>query len=138
MVFLERQEGESVLLPCALERGDLSPFGAYLKRTWLRPGEVLFKHTESEFSVASQGDKSRTSVSGDPSSRRLNVTISQLRVADTDRYSCQFVVENAASIDLSLPGSTDFFLLVSAGELVSILREQNANTRHLVMSTYSK
>lgn len=115
-MFLERQEGESVLLPCALQRTDPSPFGAYLKRTWLRPGQVLFKHTGSEFIAASDGDKSRTSVSGDPSSHRLNVTISQLRVGDTDRYSCEFVVENAASFDHQLPGTTDFFLLVTAGK----------------------
>lgn len=116
MVFLERQEGESVLLHCALEGRDLSPFGAYLKRTWLRPGEVLFKHTETEFSVAKGGDEGRISVSGDPSTRRLNITISPLRVGDTDRYSCEFVVETASSVYLRLPGTTEFFLLVTAGE----------------------
>lgn len=112
VVFLERQEGESVLLHCALEGRDLLPFGAYLKRTWLRPGEVLFKHTETEFSVAKDGDETRISVSGDPSTLRLNITISLLRVGDTDRYSCEFVLENY----LRLPGTTEFFLLVTAGE----------------------
>lgn len=116
MVFLERQEGESVLLHCALEGRDLLPLGAYLKRTWLRPGEVLFKHTETEFSAAKDGDETRISVSGDPSTRRLNITISPLRVGDTDRYSCEFVLENASSNYLRLPGTTEFFLLVTAGE----------------------
>lgn len=105
-----------MLLPCALKPSGLSPFGVYLKRTWLQPSNVLFKHTGSEFSVASDDDKSRTSVSGDPSTHQLNVTISQLRVRDTDRYSCEFVVENTASVDQHLPGTTDFFLLVTAGE----------------------
>lgn len=119
-MFLERQEGESALLPCALERSGLSPFGAYLKRTWLRPGQVLFKHTGSEFSAASDADKQRISVSGDPSSRRLNVTVAHLSVGDTDRYSCEFVVENQASVDDYVPGTTDFFLLVTAGEFPSL------------------
>lgn len=113
-MFLERQEGESVLLPCALERGDLSPFGASLKRTWLRPGEVLFKHTETEFSAAKDGDERRISVSGDPSTRQVNISVSQLRVGDTDRYGCEFVVESGSY--LFLPGRTEFFLLVTAGE----------------------
>lgn len=116
VVFLERQEGESVLLPCALGRRDLSPFGASLKRTWLQPGQVLFKHTESEFTTASDSDKRRTSVSGDPSTHQLNVSISGLRVGDTDRYSCEFLVEKVDSSDLHLPGTTDFFLLVTGGE----------------------
>lgn len=116
VVFLERQEGESVLLPCVLERRDLSPFGASLKRTWLQPGQVLFKHTESEFTTASDSDKRRTSVSGDPSTHQLNISISRLRVGDTDRYSCEFVVEKVDSSDLDLPGTTDFFLLVTASE----------------------
>lgn len=105
-----------MLLPFVLEGSELSPFAASLKRTWLRHGEVLFKHTESEFSVASEGDKSRISVSGDPSTHQLNVTISQLRAGDTDRYSCEFVVENEVTVDLRLPGTTDYFLLVTAGE----------------------
>lgn len=105
-----------MVLPCLLERRDLSPFGVYLKRSWLRPSEVLFMYTKNEFNVGNDGDKNRTSVSGDPSSHALNVTISQLRVSDTDRYYCEFVVENLSSEDLRLPGKTEFFLLVSAGE----------------------
>eukprot|EP00066_Takifugu_rubripes_P021391 XP_011610657.1 PREDICTED: uncharacterized protein LOC105417611 isoform X1 [Takifugu rubripes] len=114
--FLERREGESVLLPCALERGDSPPLGVYLKRTWLRPGEVMFMYTGTELSATTEGDKKRIGASGDPSSRAVNVSISQLRVGDTDRYRCEFVVGNAASADLHLPGTTDFFLLVTAGD----------------------
>ncbi|XP_056890604.1 uncharacterized protein LOC130526744 [Takifugu flavidus] len=113
--FLERREGESVLLPCALDRGDSPPLGVYLKRTWLRPGEVMFMYTRTELSATTEGDQKRIGASGDPSSRAVNVSISQLRVGDTDRYRCEFVVENAASADLHLPGTTDFFLLVTAG-----------------------
>lgn len=114
--FLERREGESVLLPCALEQGDPPPFGMYLKRTWLRPGELLFMYTKTELSTTRDGDKNRTGASGDPSSRAVNITISQLRVGDTDRYRCEFMVANAASVDRRLPGRNDFFLLVTAGE----------------------
>lgn len=115
--FLERHEGESVVLPCVVEQRNPSPFGVYLKRSWLHRTEVLFMYTKSEFSVGNDEDKNRTSVSGDPSSHALNVTISQLRASDTDRYYCEFVVEDPSSEDLRLPGKTDFFLLVSAGEL---------------------
>lgn len=115
--FLERREGESVLLPCVLERGGSPPLGVYLKRTWLRPSEVMFMYTKTELSATRAGDKDRIGTSGDPSSRAVNISISQLRVGDIDRYRCEFVVENAASADLHLPGRTDFFLLVRAGEL---------------------
>lgn len=114
--FLERHEGESVVLPCVVEQRNPSPFGVYLKRSWLHHTEVLFMYTKSEFKVKNVEDINRTSVSGDPSSHALNVTISQLRASDTDRYYCEFVVEEPSSEDLLLPGKTEFFLLVSAGE----------------------
>ncbi|XP_044044972.1 cd7 antigen-like [Siniperca chuatsi] len=112
--FLERREGDSVVLPCVVERRNLSPFGVYLMRSWLQPGDVLFMHTKSEFTVDNDADKNRISVSGDPASHSLNVTISQLRASDTDRYCCDFVVENPSSEDDRLRGKTEFFLLVSA------------------------
>lgn len=112
--FLERHEGESVVLPCAVEQRNPAPFSVYLKRSWLNPGEVLFMYTKKEFSVGNDDDKNRTSVSGDPSSHSLNVTISQLRVSDTDRYYCEFLVENRFSEDEQLRGKTEFFLLVGA------------------------
>lgn len=104
-----------MLLPCEVEQTDPPPYGVYLKRSWLRPGEVLFMYTKSDFSVDNDDDKQRTSVSGDPSSRAVNVTISGLRAADTDRYNCEFVVAKPSSEDLRLRGKTDFFLLVTAG-----------------------
>lgn len=120
-MVLERREGESVLLHCVLGGAGGDPFGVSLKRTLLRPGDVLFKHTETEFSVANGVDERRLSVSGDPSTRRLNITISPLRVGDTDRYSCEFVVENTSRAYLRLPGTTEFFLLVTAGEFLFLL-----------------
>ncbi|KAK2816876.1 hypothetical protein Q5P01_025067 [Channa striata] len=112
--FLERNEGESVVLPCVVEQRNPSPFGVYLKRSWLRPGEVLFMHTNSEFTAGNRDDKNRTSVTGDPSKHSLNVTISQLRASDSDRYHCEFVVDNPLSEDERIQGKTEFFLLVTA------------------------
>lgn len=117
--FLERREGESVLLPCVLERGGSPPLGVYLKRNWRRPGEVMFMYTKTEPSATREGDKNRIGTSGDPSGGAVNISISRLRAGDTDRYRCEFVVENAASADLHLPGRSDFFLLVTAGEFSS-------------------
>lgn len=114
--FVERHEGESVVLPCVVVQRSPSPYGVYLKRSWLRPGEVLFMHTGSEFTVADDSDKGRVSVSGDPSSHCLNVTISQLRAIDTDRYHCEFMA-NRVPEDERRQGTTEFFLLVTAGEL---------------------
>nr|XP_046266774.1 cd7 antigen-like [Scatophagus argus]XP_046266781.1 cd7 antigen-like [Scatophagus argus]XP_046266792.1 cd7 antigen-like [Scatophagus argus] len=111
-VFFERQEGDSVVLHCVFEQREPPPFGVYLKRRWLHASEVLFMHTKSEVSVLKAEYRNRISVSGDPSSRALNVTISELRVDDTDRYDCEFMVENPSSEDLRLPGKTEFFLLV--------------------------
>lgn len=108
-----------MLLPCVLERTDSPPLGVYLKRNWLRPGEVMFKYTQTALSATREGDKNRIGTSGDPSGGAVNISISQLRVGDTDRYRCEFVVENAASADLHLPGRTDFFLLVTDGEFPS-------------------
>ncbi len=115
--FLERHEGESVVLPCVIEQRNPPPFGVYLTRSWLHPADMLFKYTKNEFSVEKDDDKNRTSVSGDPSSHSVIVTISQLRVSDTDRYHCDFVVENPSSEDQRLRGRTEFFLLVTGGEL---------------------
>ncbi|XP_056224464.1 uncharacterized protein LOC130164066 [Seriola aureovittata] len=114
IVFFEKHEGESVVLPCGVEPRHPSPIGVYLRRSWLRPVEVLFMYTKSEFSVTNDDDKNRTTVSGDPSSHSLNVTISQLTADDTDRYYCEFVMANSASEDLHVRGRTEFFLLVKA------------------------
>ncbi|XP_047433444.1 cd7 antigen-like [Mugil cephalus] len=111
--FLERHEGESVVLPCVVEKRSTPPFGVYLKRSWLRPGEVLFHYTKSKFQVNNSSDKNRTSVDGDPSLHSVNVTISQLRVRDTDRYYCEFLVENPSSEDEKIQGTTEFFLFVN-------------------------
>lgn len=105
-----------MVLPCAVEQRNPSPYGVYLKRSWLHPSEVLFMYTKSEFTTTNSDDKNRTSVSGDPSNHSLKVTISQLRVSDTDRYYCEFIVNNPLSEDERIQGTTEFFLLVNAGE----------------------
>nr|XP_040043070.1 uncharacterized protein LOC120825497 [Gasterosteus aculeatus aculeatus] len=114
MVFLQRNEGDSVLLPCAVEPRESPPFGVYLKRHWLRPREVLFKHVGHEHTVDNGEDKGRIKVSGDANLHALNVTISQLSAADTDRYVCEFIVATVSSEDERRPGSSEFFLLVTA------------------------
>ncbi|XP_028255498.1 cd7 antigen-like isoform X2 [Parambassis ranga] len=110
--FFEHQEGESVVLPCVAAQRNSSPFGVYVKRSWLQPGEVLFMYTKSQFNINNSAYKDRISVSGDPSSHSLNVTISKLRASDTDRYYCEFVVDNQASEDIKIPGETASFLFV--------------------------
>ncbi|KAK5865939.1 hypothetical protein PBY51_020169 [Eleginops maclovinus] len=110
--FLERNEGGFVVFPCVVQQSIPPPFGIYLKRSWLNPSEVLFMHTMTEFTVENNDEKKRISVSGDPSTHSLNVTISQLSASDTDRYFCEFVVEQPASEDTKIRGKTDFFLLV--------------------------
>ncbi|TKS67989.1 Trinucleotide repeat-containing gene 6C protein [Collichthys lucidus] len=109
--FLERNEGDSVVLPCVVDQRSPAPLGMYLKRTWLQHREVLFMYTRKEFSMHVDADRNRTSVSGDPSSRSLNVSISQLRPSDTDRYYCEFVVDKPSSEDERVPGNKEFFLL---------------------------
>ncbi|XP_070779249.1 cd7 antigen-like [Enoplosus armatus] len=112
--FLERHEGESVVLPCVVEQRNPPPYGVYLRRSWLHPSEVLFMYTESECSLGNDDDRNRTSVSGDPSSHAVNVTISRLRSGDTDRYYCEFHVAKPSSEDERVRAKTEFFLLVSA------------------------
>ncbi|CAJ1053593.1 cd7 antigen-like [Xyrichtys novacula] len=113
IAFLERDEGGSVVLPCAVDKKHPSPYGVYLKRRWLQQSEVLFMYTQSDPSMSAD-HKNRTSVNGDPDSHTVNVTISQLRASDTDRYYCEFVVDNPSSKDLRLQGNTEFFLLVNS------------------------
>lgn len=114
--FLERQEGDSVDLPCTIKPRSRSPLGFYMRRTWLHPGQVLFKYTDTEAHVNVAGDRRRLEVGGDPSSHSLTVTLSDLRANDTDRYYCEFVVANPSSEDEHVPGETEFFLLVNPGE----------------------
>ncbi|KAM7418895.1 hypothetical protein PAMA_016154 [Pampus argenteus] len=112
--FIRMHEGDSVVFPCAVEQKNPPPFSVYLKRNWLNPGEVLFMLSQEEYNVHNDHDKTRIHVSGDPSDHSLNVTISELTVSDTDRYYCEFVVNNPVSEDERIPGNTEFVLLVSA------------------------
>ncbi|XP_060948137.1 cd7 antigen-like [Limanda limanda] len=112
--FLERYEGESVVLPCVVQQKHPPPFAMYLKRSGLQKSEVLFMHTEENASLTNKDDHTRISTSGDPSVHSLNVTISQLRVSDTDRYHCEFIVHNISFEDDKTPGDTEFVLIVTA------------------------
>lgn len=114
--FFERQEGESVVFPCAVEPAVPPPFAVSLKRKWLRQADVVYKDSEYSPTVGNSDDEHRVSVSGDPSSHSLNVTISELRATDTDRYYCEFVVPDSFSEDKRVQGTTEFFLLVTPGE----------------------
>ncbi|XP_062286757.1 cd7 antigen-like [Scomber scombrus] len=118
--FIEKHEGDSVVFPCAIEQRNPAPFGVYLKRSWLVPNEILFMHTGEDFKMKYDHDKSRTIVSGDPINHTLNVTISELTTKDTDRYYCEFIVENPSSEDEHIPGKTEFFLLVTADTPASV------------------
>lgn len=113
--FLERHEGESVVLPCVVEQTNPAPFAVALERSWLQNTKVMFMHTQEDFSTDSDDDQRRFSVSGDPSVREVNVTLSELKVTDTDRYYCTFYIYNPTSTDLRIRGTTEFFLLVTAG-----------------------
>ncbi|CAN9510518.1 unnamed protein product [Ophioblennius macclurei] len=113
ILFIERHEGDSVVIPCVIEQRSQPPFGVYLKRSWLRPTEVLFKYTGDNVHTDNPADKERISVSGDPGLHYLNVTISQLRVSDTDRYHCEFIVSDSLSEDEHVQAPTEYFLQVT-------------------------
>nr|XP_049576803.1 cd7 antigen-like isoform X2 [Syngnathus scovelli] len=83
-----------------------------MKRAWLHPGEVLFKYTRTEADVKDPADIHRLAVRGEPNNHSLTVTLSDLRANDTDRYYCEFVVDNRSE-DEFVPGDTEFFLLVN-------------------------
>uniref|UniRef100_A0A3B3YKP0 Ig-like domain-containing protein n=1 Tax=Poecilia mexicana TaxID=48701 RepID=A0A3B3YKP0_9TELE len=110
--FVERLEGESAVVRCDMNPRRQPPFGLYLRRSWLRPVDVLFKYTKSDATV-NESFRGRVSVSGDPSDFSVNVTISQLGPADTDRYTCEFMVERIGAEDEKIPGNTEVFLQVS-------------------------
>ncbi|XP_074520613.1 cd7 antigen-like [Halichoeres trimaculatus] len=114
VVFLERNEGDSVVFHCVRGKTDPLPYGLDFLRNWQRSYQVLFKYTKEEPTFGKDEDKTRISVTGDPSSLSVNVTISQLRASDTDRYVCEFIVDNPVSNDLRLPGNTEFFLMVKS------------------------
>ncbi|XP_062243184.1 cd7 antigen-like [Platichthys flesus] len=112
--FLERFEGESVVLPCVIPQKHPAPFAMYLNRSWLQQSKVLYIYTGSNASVKNNDDQGRISTSGDPRSHALNVTISELRVSDADRYHCEFGVFNDLSEDQWIHGDTEFVLIVTA------------------------
>uniref|UniRef100_A0A3Q2U0X9 Ig-like domain-containing protein n=1 Tax=Fundulus heteroclitus TaxID=8078 RepID=A0A3Q2U0X9_FUNHE len=113
--LVERPDGGSVLVRCHMQPRDKPPYGLYLRRTWLHPAQVFFKYTKNDASV-NESFKDRVSISGDPSDHSVNVTISQLQPADTDRYTCEFMVERIGSEDEKIQGNTQIFLLVTSGE----------------------
>ncbi|XP_068177057.1 cd7 antigen-like isoform X2 [Antennarius striatus] len=115
--ILERHAGQAAVLRCSLERRNPAPLGLYVKRVWRHPSEVLFKYTQNDFTPRNADDKTRITVDGDPSTHSVNVTISQLRPSDTDRYVCDFIVDNPSGEDLHLPGDTEFLLLAGEGSL---------------------
>uniref|UniRef100_A0A3B4F264 Ig-like domain-containing protein n=1 Tax=Pundamilia nyererei TaxID=303518 RepID=A0A3B4F264_9CICH len=139
--FLKQYEGESVVLPCEIEQRYPAPLGVSLKRSWLVEEEVLFKYTKEDFTVKNSADKSRISVRGDPSLHSVNITICQLNASDTDRYYCEFVVENLSSADDRIRGKMEFFLLVGAGECNFKMMHFDFNTGNcecmLILSFFS-
>lgn len=110
--FLARDEGDSVVLACQVDRTEPPPIGVYLKRSWLRHSEILFKYERTEVSEKDLEFRNRTRVSGDPSVHALNVTISDLRPSDTDRYHCEFMHSSQSGLDTVQRGNTEFFLFV--------------------------
>jgi len=117
VVLIERQAGESVVIPCSVLRdGGEAPYAVSLKRCWLRQDEAMFMYTKANPSVTDRALNERVRVSGDPGDRQLNVTISDLRPADTDRYCCEFIVENVPD-DRTVHGDVQFFVYVTDGEL---------------------
>eukprot|EP00063_Salmo_salar_P011503 XP_013986338.1 PREDICTED: uncharacterized protein LOC106564663 isoform X3 [Salmo salar] len=110
--FLERPQGDSVEFYCISEFNASKPIGLYLKRKWLQPNrEVLFMFTEQK-PVFNLDVKERIHVTGDPSTHRVNVTLSQLNGKDTDVYYCEFVFLDASSVDEKIPSNMEFFLYV--------------------------
>lgn len=110
--FLERPQGDSVEFYCISEFNASKPIGLYLKRKWLQPNrEVLFMFTYQK-PVFHLDVKERIHVTGDPSTHRVNVTLSQLNGKDTDVYYCEFVFLDASSVDEKIPSNMEFFLYV--------------------------
>ncbi|CAL1601620.1 unnamed protein product [Knipowitschia caucasica] len=110
--FLAREEGDVVVFPCLVNQNTATPIGVYLKRSWLRRSNILFQYERSEVSVLDNKYLNRTSTSGDPNIRAVNVTISGLRPSDTDLYTCEFNLDNPHSEDQIQHGNTQFFLFV--------------------------
>lgn len=107
--FLERVEGESVVLRCAFDLKQARPIGVSLWRTKPTRSRVLFKLSGLGFTSA---DQHRISVSGDPKDCSVNITISQLRSSDTNLYFCEFDIANQSSADETQPGKMKFLLVV--------------------------
>uniref|UniRef100_A0AAZ3SC87 Immunoglobulin V-set domain-containing protein n=1 Tax=Oncorhynchus tshawytscha TaxID=74940 RepID=A0AAZ3SC87_ONCTS len=116
MEFLERTQGDSTEFYCISEFSASKPIGFYLKRKWLQPNrEVLFMYTEQN-PVFYPDVKERIHVTGDPSTHRVNVTLSQLKGTDTDLYYCEFVFPDSSSLDQKIPSKMELFLYVVDAE----------------------
>ncbi|XP_036796391.1 uncharacterized protein LOC110485822 isoform X4 [Oncorhynchus mykiss] len=62
----------------------------------------------------------RIHVMGDPSSHRVNVTLSQLKGTDTDIYYCEFVFPDSFSLDQKIPSKMELFLYVVDADSYSV------------------
>ncbi|KAJ0032961.1 hypothetical protein NQD34_000068 [Periophthalmus magnuspinnatus] len=109
---LARDSGDVVVLSCRVDHTSTPPFGVYLKRSRLRPGDVLFKYEDEDVSVRDGEYHNRTSVTGDPKIHEVNVTIRDLRPTDTDQYHCEFNFNNPTSEDTVQRGTTEYFIYV--------------------------
>uniref|UniRef100_A0A3B4AK58 Immunoglobulin V-set domain-containing protein n=1 Tax=Periophthalmus magnuspinnatus TaxID=409849 RepID=A0A3B4AK58_9GOBI len=124
-----------VVLSCRVDHTSTPPFGVYLKRSRLRPGDVLFKYEDEDVSVRDGEYHNRTSVTGDPKIHEVNVTIRDLRPTDTDQYHCEFNFNNPTSEDTVQRGTTEYFIYVRGGETHNTTQHTTHNIQHTTYNT---
>uniref|UniRef100_A0AAY5L9Z8 Immunoglobulin V-set domain-containing protein n=1 Tax=Esox lucius TaxID=8010 RepID=A0AAY5L9Z8_ESOLU len=115
--FLGKQLGDSATFVCVSDVQDPKPIAFNLKRKWIKPDrEVMFMYTKEKPAPVPDFSQ-RLNVTGDPSTERVNVTISQLKGTDTDLYYCLFVYPKTNAPDENIPGKDEFFLYVDDADV---------------------
>ncbi|XP_041076775.1 uncharacterized protein LOC121295792 [Polyodon spathula] len=91
-IYLEKHEGQSVVLSCVTDHSEDRIEGFYLRRKWRAAMEVLFHSVEGS-SKANSLYKDRFHIQGDLNTQWLNITLLNLQHNDTDLYICEFLYD---------------------------------------------
>ncbi|XP_046899535.1 cd7 antigen-like isoform X2 [Hypomesus transpacificus] len=106
---LNKNKGDSAVLPCVHKNNGEKVVGLGLYRKWLQPGKVMYLSNDNK--PYFPNNEQRIDVEGTPESGQVIVSFAQLRGQDSDIYYCVFTLEGI--LYRNATSETEYFLHVS-------------------------